>query len=159
MYNVIKNVINAKNYELSDILNKINTMWIGGNLTDEQRMELVEIARTNATPENSYVGTQRQIADIWDKLKEQDAEIQSLKSMLSATPEEPAPEVEEYPEYINPTGAHDAYHAGDKVTYNGIRYICIAPEGVAVVWSPDVYPAYWEEVTETSDKISEGTPE
>lgn len=154
MYNVIKNVINAKNYELSDILNKINTMWITGTLTDSQRTELLEEARTNATPENSYVGTQRQIADIWEKLKEQDKEIQSLKSMLSDTPEEPIPE-EEYPEYINPTGAHDAYHAGDKVTYNGVRYICIAPEGVAVVWSPDVYPAYWEVVTELSGATGE----
>lgn len=156
MYNVIKNVIHSKNYELSDIINKINTMWITGTLTDEQRTELLDEARTNAIPENSYVGMQRQIADIWDKLKAQDTEIQLLKSMLSDTPEESPEETpDEYPEYIDPTGAHDAYHAGDKVTYNGTKYVCIAPDGVAVVWSPDVYPAYWEEVTELSESNGE----
>ena len=53
---------------------------------------------------------------------------------------------EEYPAYVQPTGAHDAYHNGDKVTYNGAKYTCIAPEGVACVWNPDTYPAYWQEV-------------
>ena len=27
-----------------------------------------------------------------------------------------------------PTGAHDAYYAGDKITYNGKHYVCIMPE-------------------------------
>ena len=43
-----------------------------------------------------------------------------------------------------PTGAHDAYYNGDKVTYNGKHYVCIAPDGTACVWSPDVYPSYWQ---------------
>lgn len=56
-------------------------------------------------------------------------------------PEEP---VDEWPEYVQPTGAHDAYHTGDKVTWQGGRYVCTAPEGVACVWDPGTYPAYWE---------------
>ena len=59
---------------------------------------------------------------------------------------EQQPEPEEYPEYKQPTGAHDAYHKDDKVTFNGERYLCIAPEGVAVVWDPIQYPAYWQKV-------------
>ena len=38
--------------------------------------------------------------------------------------EEPTEPVEEYPEYVKPTGAHDAYKIGDKITYNGKRYEC-----------------------------------
>ena len=53
---------------------------------------------------------------------------------------------EQWPEYVQPTGAHDAYHQGDQVTFRGKRYLCVAPEGVAVVWSPEVYPDYWQEV-------------
>lgn len=45
---------------------------------------------------------------------------------------------------MQPTGAHDAYHKDDKMTFEGGKYICIAPEGVAVVWSPTAYPAYWK---------------
>lgn len=63
-------------------------------------------------------------------------------------PEEPSePEADEYPEWKQPTGAHDAYHRGDKITFtDGKKYECIAPEGVAVVWDPATYPAYWQEV-------------
>lgn len=31
--------------------------------------------------------------------------------------------LEEWPDWVQPTGAHDAYSIGDKVTYNGKRYI------------------------------------
>lgn len=55
----------------------------------------------------------------------------------------PDPSIE-YPEWKQPTGAHDAYYKGNKVTFEGAKYICIAPEGVAVVWDPVTYPAYWQ---------------
>lgn len=62
-------------------------------------------------------------------------------------PEEPSePEVDEYPEWKQPTGAHDAYYKGDRVTFEGAKYICIAPDGVACTWSPVQYPTYWEKV-------------
>lgn len=52
---------------------------------------------------------------------------------------------EEWPEWKQPTGAHDAYYKGDKITFtDGKKYECIAPEGVAVVWDPATYPAYWQ---------------
>ena len=44
--------------------------------------------------------------------------------------------VDEYPEWVQPTGAHDAYNIGDKVTYNGQRYVCTSD---ANVYAPDVY--------------------
>ena len=50
--------------------------------------------------------------------------------------------VEEWPEWVQPTGAHDAYNTGDKVTYNGKRYVSLID---ANVYSPDDYPAGWEE--------------
>lgn len=51
--------------------------------------------------------------------------------------------VEEWPEFVHPTGAHDAYSKGDKVTYNGKHYISLMD---ANVYSPDEYPTGWEEV-------------
>lgn len=50
--------------------------------------------------------------------------------------------VDEWPEFVQPTGAHDAYNAGDKVTYNGKRYVSLIDGNV---YSPDDYPAGWEE--------------
>ena len=48
--------------------------------------------------------------------------------------------IEEFPEWVQPTGAHDAYNIGDKVTYNGQHYVCTSN---ANVYAPDVYG--WEE--------------
>ena len=44
--------------------------------------------------------------------------------------------IEEFPEWVQPTGAHDAYNIGDKVTYNGQHYVCTSN---ANVYAPDVY--------------------
>ena len=44
--------------------------------------------------------------------------------------------VDEYPEWVQPTGAHDAYNIGDKVTYNGQHYVCTSDGNV---YAPDVY--------------------
>lgn len=50
--------------------------------------------------------------------------------------------VEEYPEWKQPTGAHDAYNTGDKVSYNGKHYVCVIDGNV---YAPDVFG--WEIVT------------
>lgn len=47
--------------------------------------------------------------------------------------------VDEYPEWVQPTGAHDAYNIGDKVSYNGKHYVCTADGNV---YAPDVHG--WE---------------
>ena len=49
--------------------------------------------------------------------------------------------VEEYSEWKQPTGAHDAYNIGDKCSYNGKHYICDINGNV---YAPDVYG--WHEV-------------
>lgn len=44
MYDIIKNVITSGSYELTDILKKIDTIWLQGTLTEEQRTELIDLA-------------------------------------------------------------------------------------------------------------------
>lgn len=51
------------------------------------------------------------------------------------------PEPSEYPEFVQPTGAHDAYNTGDIVKYNGVLYKSLINGNV---WAPDAYPAGWE---------------
>ena len=48
-----------------------------------------------------------------------------------------------YPIWSQPTGAHDAYNAGDIVEYNGILYKSLVDGNV---YSPNAYPAGWEVV-------------
>lgn len=46
-----------------------------------------------------------------------------------------------YPIWSQPTGAHDAYNAGDIVEYNGILYKSLIDGNT---YSPDAYPQGWE---------------
>lgn len=48
-----------------------------------------------------------------------------------------------YQEWVQPTGAHDAYNIGDKVTFNGHLW---ESKINANVWSPSVYPAGWTDL-------------
>lgn len=54
---------------------------------------------------------------------------------------------ETVPAFVQPTGAHDAYQTGDRVTYNGQIYESTIDNNV---WSPDTYPQGWE-VVEVED--------
>lgn len=45
-----------------------------------------------------------------------------------------------YPVWSQPTGAHDAYNAGDIVDYNGTLYQSMIDGNT---YSPDAYPAGW----------------
>ena len=101
MYEVFKSVITSGNYELSDMLTKIDTIWVQGQITDEQRTELINLARQNATPEQSYAPLAQQVDALFENVAEIAAEVESLKSRVTTleggevTP--PTPE-EEYPE-------------------------------------------------------------
>ena len=55
-------------------------------------------------------------------------------------PEQPS---EQPPEWKQPTGGHDAYKIGDRVTYNGKVYESVID---ANVWAPDAYPQGWKVV-------------
>lgn len=144
MYENLKDLINSKNYELKDILYKINIVWTKSYITKEQMEELEELARQNAVAENSYASLQEQINNTntrIDKLEEKTAKLEGT--------EEPTEPEEEYPEFVQPTGAHNAYKIGDKITYKGKKYICKLEN---CVWDPDTYPAGWEEVIEVTEE-------
>lgn len=157
MYEIFKNILNNRNYELVDILNKIDEFYVQDSLTKEQKEELEEEARKNANPVNSYADFQKQIDDLAEKIKELQVTVNTNAQGMSAIkeaveklggvitpPEEPTED--EYPEYVRPTGAHDAYHVGDKITYNGKHYECIYD---GCVWDPKVYKDGWKEIKES----------
>ena len=148
MFEIIKNLINTKDFELKDILYKINKMWIESAITEEEKAQLDELARENAVAENSYAPLQEQINNANSRMDELEARIVALEKG-EGEPTEPEEPIDEYPEYVAPSGAHDAYNTGDKVTYNGKKYIC---KMNGCVWAPDVYPAGWEEVVEENQE-------
>lgn len=129
MYNIIKTVITSGNFELADIIKKIDTVWFEGKISDEEKSELVEMARGKANPQHS-VDLIAKVADLEKRVK---------------TFETQKPTDEPTEETYEPFVEGKWYYNGDKISFEGKNYRCIAPEGTACVWSPSAYPNYWIE--------------
>lgn len=125
MYGILKEVITSKRYELTDMLRKIDTLWAQGDLDDEQRTELIALAQGNAD--------MTQEVNVLTKIEELEQRVRSLETGSTELGEA-------YPDYV----VGKWYYNGDKITFEGGKYRCIAPDGVVCVWSPKEYPVYWE---------------
>lgn len=125
MKSIFSNVIKNGEYDLSLLLAKIDKYHIEGKLTDAEREELYAQARKEPTASYDYAV---EIEKLW-------AAIRELQKQESGSIED-----ETVKEYQQPTGAHDAYNKGDKVSYNGVIYECLLDN---CVWSPDVLPSAW----------------
>lgn len=135
MYQIIKDVLTSGRYELNDMLKKIDTIWLQGDIDDGQKAELVELARANADPAQSYAPLQEQIDAAFGRIKALEARVEALEGGGT--------EPEEWLEWVQPTGAHDAYNTGDKVSFNGKHYTSKIDGNT---WSPEAYPDGWEAV-------------
>ena len=85
---------------------------------------------------------QKQIDNLYTNIGEMGQAILDLTNRVTTLEGGKVPEVpeEEWPEWKAPTGAHDAYKVGDKITFKGKHYIC---KMNGCVWSPEVYPDGW----------------
>ena len=128
-------LISSLQYDLEDVLHRIDVMYAAGRLTDEERTALYALARENVKAEYDYA---TEIEAIWAAIRELQASIGESSGGSSG-------EADEWPAYQQPTGAHDAYYTGDQITYNGKHSICKMD---GCVWPPDVYPSGWQEESE-----------
>lgn len=160
MYDIIKNVIESTCYELTDMLKKIDTIWIQGDITEEQKKELVIMAQTNADPAHSNAPLQKQI----EELAKQQSILRSEVDILSATvqkiketvesggtvvPEpEPQPQ-EEYPAWEPYNGIPPVkYQVGSKVSHNGKKWESMVANNV---WEPGAFgvdKSIWKEIVQ-----------
>lgn len=154
MFEILKRKIERKDYKLETMIEKIRILFADDEITKKEKDELENLARQNANAENSYAPLQEQIDEAFAEINllKQTVEsnaigmsalkdaVEKLGGKIETTIEQPKGE---YPEYVAPSGAHDAYKIGDKITYNGKKYTCKLDN---CVWSPETYPAAWEEV-------------
>lgn len=125
MKSIFMNVIDRGGYDLNGLLKRIDSYHIEGKLTDAERDELYARARVGARAEDGV--------NLWNKVMELESRVRALEG--GDTPTQAA---EEYK-------PGKWYYAGNRVTFQGKVYTCIAPEGTVCVWSPADYPAYWQE--------------
>ena len=139
MYEMIKTVIASRTYTDSNaLIAKIQRLYIEGTLTESQYTELrTMLAEQN--PVKTY-DVEGELDRVW-------VELRRIASIVDSMPE-PTPEPEpseDVPDWVQPTGAHDAYQKGDKVRYNGDVYESLIDGNV---WSPDAYPAGWQKLAQ-----------
>ena len=113
------------------------------SLTDEDALQAVELFPQWVVEHAYVVGERLQYNGVLYRV------IQAHTSQADWTPDiTPAlfvvVSLDEWPEFVQPTGAHDAYNKGDKVTFEGKHYISLIDGNV---YSPTAYPAGWQEQT------------
>ena len=116
---------------------------ITATLTDEQGLELITLFEPWRTDLTYAVGDRVRHGDKLYKCVQ--AHTAQDNWTPDATPALWTPiSVEEYPLWVQPTGAQDAYMTGDKVTFEGKRYTSVIDNNT---WSPTAYPQGWKLLT------------
>lgn len=149
MFEIVKNVILGKNFKLEDLLSKIDVIWLQSKLSDEEKQALIDLARENAVVENSYKPVQEQLDNLYKEFNNFKTEVNTRLNTLEGKEDIEEP-TEEYPPFVKPEGAHDCYNEGNKMTFNGKKYICLIN---GCVWSPEEYPDAWQEVVEETEVV------
>ena len=111
------------------------------SLTDEDALQAVELFPQWVVEHAYVVGERLQYNGVLYRV------VQAHTSQADWTPDiTPAlfvvVSLDEWPEFVQPTGVHDAYNKGDKVTFEGKHYISLIDGNV---YSPTAYPAGWQE--------------
>lgn len=81
----------------------------------------------------------------WEEYTESTGGGDSGETGGGGTTEPETPPTETIPDFVQPTGAHDAYKKGDKVKFEGKIYESLIDNNA---YSPSAYPAGWKEITE-----------
>lgn len=129
MKKVFESVIKRGGYDLATLLKRIDGYHAEGKLSDAERDELYALARTS--PEAQY-DLRAEIERLWAAVRRLEANGKTDTETENTVKD-----------FVQPTGAHDAYMEGDFVLYNGKVYTSVIN---CNVWSPDVYPQGWAEV-------------
>ena len=87
-------LIGGRQYDLEDVLHRIDVMYAAGRLTDEERTALYALARENAKAEYDYAA---EIEAIWAAIRELQASVGGSSGGSSG-------EADDWPAYQQPTG-------------------------------------------------------
>ena len=144
MYEIIKSVIDSGKYYLTDMLKKIDTIWIQGDITEEQKIELKTLAPANAPRDEENSELLKRLVGRIDTLEEKVATLENGGT-------KPEPPTDEYQEWTAYDGVNAGkYMTGAKVTHRGEKYTSLVDNNI---WEPGIFgtETVWKEVTETSE--------
>ena len=140
MFETVQTIINVGGYDLTDLSQRIKTLYAMGELTEDEMKQLLDSAATNANQDAMLPDMSERVGALETRLAAVEERVGKLESggVESDEPEEPA---DEWPEWVRPTSKDTQYNKGDKVTFNGQHYVC---QKNNVSSSPDEDPKRWQ---------------
>lgn len=147
LYGIIKQVIESKDFKLSEITGRIEKRCFEGRISEEERDELLAMANQNASADKEKAAMQNQIDALFGIVGELALEIKALKEGAGEAPEETPEETEEYPQWQRWNGIDKIpYQTDSKVTHNGEKYISMVDNNIWEPGAPGVYDNIWKKV-------------
>lgn len=144
MYGIIKSTIESRNFVVSDIKNKVDTLWIEGVLTSEQREELIQLISEYANPDTQAPELESLIAIVLQEIETIKDRIEKLEGGNETGTEQP----NIIPEWKAWDGVSSEYQPGAVVTHNG-KYYQNALD-IQNTWEPGgegIDERFWKEIT------------
>lgn len=149
MANILRNVIRAGNLPLTQVSERIETMYLAGRISGEEREELTALMHEKANPENEKGGWEALYQALKAKYEELEARLTAAEKALGIHEEAPEAGEGEYPEWQMWDGVSGGYEKGEIVRHNGKLWENML-EGMRNVWEPGalgVDERYWKEIT------------
>lgn len=143
MYEVLKSVISAGGYKLTEIQHKIKKLYVLGDLTEAQMDELLVMASGGVSTDAERPETLKLIQTLAEEIEALKARVKALEGDEPAEPDNPdEPDVPEYPEWKPWNGISNDYQYGEIVSHNGELWISVF--NGQNVWQPGtVNESFW----------------
>lgn len=147
---ILKNVIRNGGMPLTQVSERIETMYLTGRIDAEERAELTGLMHEKASPENEKGGWEEMYRALKAKYEELEARLTAAEKALGIHEEAGSDQTEtgEYPAWQPWDGVSAGYQTGDIVSHNGGIWENVLVE-MGNVWepgAPGVDERYWKKI-------------
>ena len=140
MFETFQTIINAGDYDLADLSERIKTLYAMGELTEDEMTQLLDSAAANANQDAMLPDMSERVGALETRIAAVEERVGKLEAG-GVEPGEPEKPADEWPEWVRPVSKDTQYHKGDKVTFNGRHYVCVKNN---VSSSPDEDQKSWQ---------------
>ena len=151
MHEILKSTIESRDFVVSDIKHKVDTLWIEGVLTNEQREELVQLVFEYANPDTQAPELKNLITKVLKEIEDIKDRVEKLEGNDETDPEKP----NIIPKWKSWDGISNEYQPGVVVQHNNKYYQNAL--GTQNTWEPGgegIDERFWKEITkEEAEKL------
>ena len=142
----LSNTIQSGDYELEDILNKMDALFVYGRITDDEYKALSDMARANAKADASIPDLETRMTALEERVAALEKASESAKTWKAWT---------------KPTSKDQFASYGDGYSYDvdgdgtDEHYLYIDKDGKGAAYRPMLYPASWYKVDDLTLSVDD----